>query len=38
MLKHFTNQEEKVSNYLMIILDLYLKLNAKQNMEKDKKY
>ena len=30
--------QEEVSNCLMIILKLYLILNAKQNMEKDSKY
>ena len=35
ILKHFTNHEKKLSNCLMIILKLYLKLNRKQNMEKD---
>ena len=30
--------QEAVSNCLMIILKLYLILNAKQNMEKDSKY
>ena len=29
MLKHFTNHEKKLSNCLMIILELYLKLNTK---------
>ena len=34
----FTNQEKLLSNYLMVILQLYLKLNAKQNMEKVSQY
>ena len=34
LLKHFTNQEKKLSNYLMIILELYLKLNTEQYQEK----
>ena len=33
--KHFTNHEKKLSNCLVIILELYLNLNTKQNMEKD---
>ena len=33
-IKHFTNHEKKLSNYLMIILQLHLKVNIKQNMEK----
>ena len=33
-IKHFTNHEKKLSNYLMIILQLNLKVNIKQNMEK----
>ena len=38
ILKHFTNHDKKLSNYLIIILELYLNLNTKQNMEKDWKY
>ena len=34
-LKHFTNYEKKLSNYLILILELYLGLNTKQNKEKD---
>ena len=34
LLKHFTIHEKKLSNYLMIIVELYLKLNIKQNKEK----
>ena len=34
LLKHFINQEKKLSNYLMIILELYLKLNTEQYQEK----
>ena len=36
--KHFRNLEKKVSNYLMIILKLYWKLNTKQCTEKDSKF
>ena len=32
------NHEEKLSNCLMIILELYLKVNTNQNMEKFSKY
>ena len=32
------NHEKKLSNCLMIILKLHLKLNTKQNMEQDTKY
>ena len=35
MLKHFTNHEKKLSNCLMIILRLQLRLNIDQFMEKD---
>ena len=38
ILKHFVNHDKKLSNYLIIILELYLNLNTKQNMEKDWKY
>ena len=38
ILKHFINQEKKFSNCLMIILQLYLKVNTKQNMEKVSTY
>ena len=38
MLKDFTNHEKKLSNGLIIILKLHLKLNTKQNIEKDLKY
>ena len=34
----FTNHEKLLLNYLMIILQLYLRLNTKQNMEKVLKY
>ena len=34
ILKHFTSHGKKLSNCLMIILQLYMKLNIKQNMEK----
>ena len=37
-LKYFMNTEKKLSNCLMIVLKLYLKLNTKQNIEKDSKY
>ena len=33
-----TNHEKLLLNYLMIILQLYLRLNTKQNMENDSKY
>ena len=32
------NHEKKLSNCLMIILELYLKLNTKQNTENVSKY
>ena len=35
ILNHFTNHEKKLSNCLMIILGLHLKLNTKQYMEKN---
>ena len=38
ILKHMTNHEKKLSNCLMIILELYLKLNTEQNMDKVSKY
>ena len=38
ILKHFTNNQKKLSNSLMNILKLYLKLNIKQNMGKVSKY
>ena len=38
LLKHFTNHEKKLSNCLVIILELHLKLNTKQNMEKVSKH
>ena len=38
ILKHLTNYEKKLSNCLTIILELHLKLNTKQNMEKVSKY
>ena len=38
ILKHFTNNQKKLSNCLMNILKLYLKLNIKQNMGKVSKY
>ena len=31
----FTNHEQLLLNYLMIVLQLYLRLNTKQFMEKD---
>ena len=31
----FANREKLLLNYLIIILQLYLRLNTKQNMEKD---
>ena len=34
----FTNHEKLLLNCLMIILQLYLRLNTKQNMEKVLKY
>ena len=37
-LKHFTNHEKKLSSCLMVIPKLYLKLNTKQDIEKDSKY
>ena len=37
-LKYFRNNEKKLLNCLIIVLKLYLKLNTKQNMEKDSKY
>ena len=38
ILKYFAKQGEKLSNCLMIVLQLYLGLNMKQNMENDSKY
>ena len=38
ILKNFANHEKKLSICLMIILEFYLKLNTKQNMEKISKY
>ena len=38
ILIYFRNHKRKLSNYLMIILKLYLKLNIKQDLEKDSKY
>ena len=38
ILKRFTNHEKKLANCLMIILELNLKLDTKQNMEKGSKY
>ena len=38
ILKYFAKQVEKLSNCLMIVLQLYLGLNMKQNMENDSKY
>ena len=32
------NHEKKLSNGLMVILELYLKLNTKQNLEKGSNY
>ena len=37
-LKHFINNKKKLSNCFIIILELYLKWNTKQNMEKASKY
>ena len=37
-LKPFMNHKKMLSNCLMNILKFYLKLNTKQNMEKDSKY
>ena len=37
-LPHFTNHDKKLSNCLTVILKFYLKLNIKQNMEKESKY
>ena len=37
-LKHFTNPEKKLSDFLMTILELYLKLNTNQNMENFSNY
>ena len=38
MLKYCRKHKKKLSNCLIIILQLYLRLNLKQNMEKDSKY
>ena len=38
ILKYFAKQVEKLSNCLMIVLQLYLGINMKQNMENDSKY
>ena len=38
ILKYFAKQVEKLSNCLTIVLQLYLGLNMKQNMENDSKY
>ena len=35
---NYLMDHEKIINYLTIILQLYLRLDAKQNMEKDPKY
>ena len=37
-IKTLTNQKKNLSSCLMIILELSLKLNAKQNIEKVSKY
>ena len=37
-IKLIVNHEKLLSNFSIIILQLYLMLNAKQNMEKDSKY
>ena len=37
-LEMFYKAREKLSSCLMIILQLYLRINIKQNMEKDSKY
>ena len=34
----YESQKKKLSNYLIIVLELYLKLNTKQVMEKVSKY
>ena len=34
ILKHFTNHKKNLANCVMIILELYLRLNTKQNTEK----
>ena len=34
-MNHFMNQEKKLSNCLMIILKLHLRVNVDQSMEKD---
>ena len=34
ILKHFKNHEKKLSNCLMIILKLYLKLNSKKMLQR----
>ena len=38
LLNRVTNYEKLLLNYLIIIPQLYLRLNTKQNMEKDSKY
>ena len=38
MLKHFTNHEKKLSNCLMIILKLCLRLNIDQFMENNESF
>ena len=38
ILNCFMNHEKLLLNYLINILQLYLRLNTKQNMEKDSKY
>ena len=38
ILKNFMNHEKKLSDCLIITLELYLKLNTKQIMEKVAKY
>ena len=37
-LKYFMKGMKKLSNFLMNILKLYLRLNLKQNIEKDSRY
>ena len=38
ILKFFTNHKKLLLSYLVIILQLCLRLNTKKNMEKDSKY
>ena len=34
ILKHLANHKKKIANCVMIILELYLRLNTKQNTDK----